>query len=270
MTSNFAAFFDDAERRGQLNVHLDEIRGNFPAMSEVATRHALMRLSRRGRVVQASKGSGHWLIVPLQHADFGAPPVEAWLDAYLSRSLKLPYYVAMLSAAELHGSSPYAVMVTQLMVPRPRRRVALGRIVLDFHVRSNIPEVPTQWAETANGRMRVSTPEMTACDLIERQAQVGGVGRLRATFEGLQPAFSMRGMRQLIEAKLPTPTLQRLGALLSENRNSKLAELVGRHLTGRPQVRLIPLEKGAAVGTEGHTDHAFKVWTPRQQERSNA
>jgi predicted transcriptional regulator of viral defense system len=268
--SSLAEFVDNAERRGQLNIHVDDIRATYPAMSEVALTHALMRLRRKGRIVQVSKGSGHWLVVPLQQADFGAPPVEAWLDSYLSGSLKLPYYLALLSAAEIHGSSPYAVMVTQVMVPKPRRRVELGRIVVDFHARSNIPAVPTQWYSTMHGRVLVSTPEMTACDLVEHQAQVGGIGRVRATLEGLYTAFTVRGLRRLLDADIPSPTLQRLGALLIEAKKLRLAKTLSIGLLRRPPVRVIPMELGAEITPKGDIDHSFKVWTPATLERSSA
>jgi len=111
--------------------------------------------------VPVSRGSEHWLIVPLQYAIAGSPPLETWLDSYLRKTLQVPYYVGLLSAAEVYGASPYAVMVTQVMVEHRRRTVIVGRHEIVFHTRTRIETMPTRWHETADGRFRVSTPELT-------------------------------------------------------------------------------------------------------------
>jgi hypothetical protein len=91
------------------------------------------------------------------HAESGAPPLEAWLHQYISAPLEVPYYVGLLSAAETYGIAPYAVTVTQVMVPMQRRPVTVGRQQLAFHTRTNITAMPTQWHETPEGRFRVPT-----------------------------------------------------------------------------------------------------------------
>ncbi len=47
--------------------------------------------------------------------------------------------------------------------------VTVGRHRLVFHVRSRIEAMPTRWHESADGRFLVSTPELTALDLIQRE-----------------------------------------------------------------------------------------------------
>ena len=88
-------------------------------------RQALYRKQARGRLVRLSRGSGLWRIVPLRYALVGAPPLETWLDRYLSKTLHIPYYVGLLSAAETYGASPYAGMVTQVMTVKSRRPITV-------------------------------------------------------------------------------------------------------------------------------------------------
>lgn len=151
---------DACERMGKLNVRGEELRARLPDTTPEALRKALYRQQRAGRLVRLSRGSDHWLIVPLQHAAAGSPPLEAWLDPWLRKTLGTPYYVGLLSAAETYGASPYAVMVTQVMVADKRRPVTVGRHELVFHVCSRIEAVPTRWHESADGRFKVSTPEL--------------------------------------------------------------------------------------------------------------
>ncbi len=55
----------------------------------------------------------------------------------------------MLSAAEIYGAAPWAVMVTQVMVTERRRSITVGRHQLVFHVCAHIERLPTRWHETA-------------------------------------------------------------------------------------------------------------------------
>jgi predicted transcriptional regulator of viral defense system len=137
-TRSLSAVLDAAESSGKLNLRMEEIQAALPDVSAQALRQALHRQQRRGRFVRLSRGSGHWLIVPLRHATVGARPLETWLDRYLSKTLRIPYYVALLSAAELYGTAPYAVMVTQVMVAERRRAITVGRHELVFHTHARI------------------------------------------------------------------------------------------------------------------------------------
>ncbi|MGT2460101.1 type IV toxin-antitoxin system AbiEi family antitoxin (plasmid) [Cupriavidus basilensis] len=173
VASPLSAVLDASERAGKLNLRADEIRAALPDLSQEALRQALYRQQRRGRIIRLSRGAGHWLIVPLQHATAGAPPLETWLDRYLSKTLHTPYYVALLSAAEAYGASPYGVMVTQVMVPERRRPITVGRHEVVFHTRTQIACMPTRWHESPEGRFRISTAELTALELVQRETMLG-------------------------------------------------------------------------------------------------
>ena len=75
-------FLDQSERFGRLNLRVEEIANALPELTSSALDQALNRQRRRGRLVRLSRGAGHWLIVPLQHAESGSPPLETWLDLY--------------------------------------------------------------------------------------------------------------------------------------------------------------------------------------------
>lgn len=265
---SLSVVLDAAEREGRLNVHTAALAAALPEVSPEALRQALHRQQTRGRIVRLSRGSGHWLIVPLQHAVSGAPPLETWLDRYLSKTLQTPYYVGLLSAAETYGASPYAVMVTQVMVPKSRRSMTVGRHELVFHTRANIQRMPARWHETAEGRFRVSTPELTALELVQREAQVGGIARVQEVLRSLCDSCSAEGLQEALEAAREVPAAQRLGALLSVQGRTELAQGVRHWLQGR-KLRAIPLESGSVVGEGCGLDAVFKVRLPSVLENSN-
>jgi len=72
--SPLSVVLDAAEREGRLNVHAADLSAALPGVSPGALRQALYRQQARGRLVRLSRGSGHWLIVPLQYALAGGPP----------------------------------------------------------------------------------------------------------------------------------------------------------------------------------------------------
>lgn len=267
--SRLSAVLDAAERAGKLNLRTEEIASAMPGVAPGALRQALHRQQRRGRLVRLSRGSDHWLIVPLQHAAAGAPPLETWLDRYLTKTLDTPYYVALLSAAETYGASPYAVMVTQVMVPERRRPITVGRHEVVFHTRARIEHMPTRWHETPDGRFKVSTPELTALELVQRETLLGGMARVRAVLRALWDACTAAGLSEALEALQEVPAAQRLGALLVQGGQGALAAQVASWLRDKP-LRIVSLEGGQTPVTSTGFDAAFKVRFSADSPSANA
>lgn len=261
MESPLTQFLDAAERRGKLNLRTAEIAQALPGVSAEALRQALHRQQRKGRIVRASRGSQHWVIVPLQDAVAGAPPLETWLDAYLSKTLGLPYYVGLLSAAEVYGASPQAVMVTQVMTPGVRRPVQLGRHQLVFLKCARVADMPTRWHTTPQGRFKVSTPELTALDLVARQQMAGGLARIVEILQILSPDMTAPGLSTALDAAQETPSAQRLGALLSWLEQPLLVNVVADWLGNRRTRRISLTLDGATQGTST-LNTRFKVNMP--------
>jgi predicted transcriptional regulator of viral defense system len=258
MGSRISTVLDAAERAGRLTLTTEQIAKLLPDVSAAALRQTLYRQQVRGRLARLSRGAGQWLIVPLMHAESGAPPIEAWLHRYMSAALEVPYYVGLLSAAETYGVSPYAVTVTQVMVPTQRRPVTVGRQRLVFHTRTNITAMPIQWHETPEGKFRVSTPELTMLDLVRRQDLAGGLARVCDVVRGLAALASPEGLGTALEACGDIPPAQRLGAILALE-GSDLAGAVAAWLNGKPK-RTVTLAAGLKRTLE--LDPVFRVLRP--------
>ncbi|MDP2367498.1 type IV toxin-antitoxin system AbiEi family antitoxin domain-containing protein [Rhodoferax sp.] len=268
MQSPLTDLLDAAERRGKLNLRTADIAQALPGVSAQALRQALHRQQRKGRIVHASRGSEHWVIVPLQDASAGAPPLETWLDAYLSKTLGLPYYIGLLSAAEAYGASPQAVMVTQVMVPNSRRPLQVGRHRLVFLKRARTAEMPTRWRATPHGRFKISTPELTALDLVSRQQVAGGIARITDVLRSLVLDMTANGLLTALNAAHETPTAQRLGVLLSQLSQPLLTNLVADWL-GTRRTRKIPLTIGGGEQGASTLNRRFKVNVPASPQPAN-
>lgn len=265
MKPHLSTILDDAERSGRLMLTDAQLAASLPGTSPEALRQALHRQQRRGRIARIARGTGQWVIVPLMHAQSGAPPPETWLHRFLANALKVPYYVGLLSAAEAYGVAPYAPSVIQILVAKQRRPIVVGRQRLTFHTHARIADMPTRWHETPDGRYLVSTPELTMLDLLRRQELAGGAIRVAEIVEGLSAHAHPEGLTAALIAAGDIPNAQRLGALLSRH-SSELADTVALFLKGRT-LRHVALAPGRNEQIVENT--RFRVLLPERLGKSN-
>jgi hypothetical protein len=73
-------------------------------------------------------------------------------------------YVGLLKAAELHGATHQAVMEFQVITDKRLPKIRAGRSIISFFYRKNMASVASAVVDqkTDTGRMRVSSPELTA------------------------------------------------------------------------------------------------------------
>lgn len=265
MKSHLSTVLDEAERSGRLMLTDAQIAESLPGTSPGALRQALHRQQRRGRIVRLARGTGQWVIVPLMHAQSGAPPPETWLHRFLASALKVPYYVGLLSAAEAYGVAPYAPSVIQVIVSTQRRPIVVGRQRLTFHTRARISDMPTRWHETPDGRFLVSTPELTMLDLLRRQELAGGATRVAELVDGLSTYAHPDGLTAALIAAHDTPNAQRLGALLSRQ-SAYLTDAVAAFLKGH---NLRPVELTPGGADQNRENRQFRVLLPERIGKSN-
>jgi hypothetical protein len=98
------SWIDALQARGRYTFLREEaVRDS--GLSATAVRKALQRAVKSGRLVRPKEY--FFVIVPLEYRSAGGPP-PSWFVADLMAAMKLPYYVALLSAAaaeELFGLS---------------------------------------------------------------------------------------------------------------------------------------------------------------------
>ena len=126
----------------------------------------------------------------------------------------------------------------------------------------------TQWHETQNGRFKVSTPELTALELVHRQQLVGGASRVFEILQVLTKTFSEDAMREALDAVRDVAAAQRLGALFAMSGQQQMANLVRGWLVGK-RTRVIPLSQGDASDDHTRLDSLFKVRVSNHFQSAN-
>lgn len=234
-----ASLLEERQARGKLVGALDELARDA-GLSRLAARRQFERLAPKA--VQLPGRPSLILTVPPEDRPRGAPPVAAWLHDYMSR--RSPhYYVGLLSAAALHGSSNQVPLATQVIVPHPLKAFELGRVRVEFAVKRRADRTPLSILSALPAPMNVSSPAATLLDLVAFSRRVGGIARVLEIAEGLKPKLTPHDLREALLAGVSIPVMQRTGYLLEHLEYASLVSVVERFL---PSTRAwIPLQTGA-------------------------
>jgi predicted transcriptional regulator of viral defense system len=145
--------------------------------SHSATLNALARLQQRKEIFSPAKGL--YVAVPPEYRSWGVLPGKWFIDAMM-RHLERPYYIALLSAARIHGASHQAPQLFQVMTnsAAPLRGRDLGRVRLRFYASKHIAEDKTEQITAPTGYATVSAKETTVVDLISHYRASGGYGNV--------------------------------------------------------------------------------------------
>jgi predicted transcriptional regulator of viral defense system len=210
--SRVRSLVDDWHSQGKYTFTREDVISALGGQWRTTELDALRRLVAARRIVRPHRG--FYVVVPLEYRSAGTPPASMFIHdlmAYLGR----PYYVGLLSAAELYGAAHHAVQQFQVVTDREMRSMRAGRLELRFIKYASAARVPIREHQTETGTMRVSTPEATAFDLLRFREHAGELNHIATVLEELAPAID----RNALEAQAhhePTVFVRRLGYLLDQ------------------------------------------------------
>jgi hypothetical protein len=239
--TNLRAFVDGVQAGGRLFFSAKEIQS---AEGSRAVEAALRRLAKNGSIRRLLPKSPAFVIVPPEHRTMGLPPVEWWLDdlmAYLGQD----YYLGLLSAAASAGSSHFPPMETQVVTTKWLRPIETGRLRIRFFQKLAIPQHSVSVSQGMWGPLRISSPALTAFDLV--LYPVCSPAQTRLLLADLAATISRTDLMEAVEDRPDVPAAQRLGLLLDRAGASKLANSVHVWL-GERSTDLVDLEPNAGPG----------------------
>lgn len=240
MHGQLDSFVDATQAEGRYAFDAEELR-RAVTLSADGISAALRRLECRGRIVRPSARRGFFVIVPPEYRTLGAPPLAWWLDAFMCHIGRPDYYVGLLTAAEWHGSTHYAIQETQVVVSQQVRPVQIGRERIHFVTNSDAARTLTERKAFDAGSVRVSTPEATAVDLVRYAGLVGGPSRVATILSEFELMPST--LSHAVEAAADVTAAQRLGFLLEIAGQRAASLAVARYLKTHEH-RMRPLVPG--------------------------
>lgn len=226
-------------------------------VSANATKLALNRLAKQGLV--ASPARGFYVIVPPEYRSLGCLPAEQFIAALMER-LKLPYYVSLLSAAELHGAAHQRPQALQVFLANKRRPLVCGRVRVLFMVRKQLRAVPVQSINTPRGTLVISTPEATALDLVGYEQQTGGLNLVATVLSELAEKIDADKLAKAASAA-PIVWAQRLGYLLEHIGAPEKAGALKSYVRARAQKATLLLPGAASKSAKRNEDWKLRVNT---------
>lgn len=206
----FAAhYITDLAARGRYHFTTEDAAAAL-GRSLPTVRSALRRLMAKREV--AAPYRGFYVIVPPEYRRLGCLPADQFVPQLMNH-LGESYYVALLSAAELHGAAHQRPQAFQVMVKTNRRPIECGEVRVQFVARRDLERTPFVEKTTPRGVMRVASPEATALELVGYADQCGGLDNVASVITELVEALD--AAKLIAAARLcPIAWAQRLGYLL--------------------------------------------------------
>ena len=218
-----------------------------------AVRAQLRRLKAQGLLAEPVR-SFH-VSVPPEYKGQGCLPAEQFIPQLMDLAGE-PYYIALLSAAERHGSAHQRPQAVQVMVRKNRGGIECGRVRVEFIARRDLERMPVTEVNTPRGVVRYSPPAVTALELIGYPNHAGGLGNVATVLAEL--AEGMKGEALIQAAQLsPVSWSQRLGYLLELVDESDLAQALAPFVKAHAR-SYTPLRR-AASSAGGKRDATWKL-----------
>jgi len=213
LTNNYIdSYLTEVMSKGRYSVTLDELKTRFE-VSEKAILQNIYRLKQRNQLAQVRKE--FYVIIPPQYSNRGMLPTTLFISDMME-ALNRDYYVGLFSAAALHGAGHQQPMEFQVITEKPAlRKIKTDKLSIVFFTKSQWEQDNITKKKTEAGYINVSSPELTAFDLINYHKRIGGLNRIIPILEDLTENINSIRLSKTARDQ-STRTIQRLGYILEE------------------------------------------------------
>lgn len=225
--------------------------------TETSLKRELSRLVEKKQIVNLRKG--FYLIIPPRYSKQEQLPIQLYIDKFF-KNLDRKYYLGFYSAAKYHGASHQQVQRDYIMTSAPTlSNVVKKSIAIGFLTTSKWPEKNILKKKSDAGIYKISSPALTAVDLIHHQTKLGGLNRMLAILEELSEEITQNDIAELLTWYPHKSTLQRFGFILEELQADKnLTKPIKEHLQ---QSKFYPvLLSPTSKQKPGAIDNSWKVY----------
>jgi predicted transcriptional regulator of viral defense system len=204
-------YTNDQRSDGRYSFTADDLRKRFN-LSDEALKKSLQRLKREKKVPMVRKG--FYVIVPPEYRVKGIIPTSFYVND-LMKFLNRDYYVGLLNAAALHGAAHqqpqnYTVITKGISL----RKIQNEQVDIHFLIKKLWNQVGIEKKKVSTGFINVSSPELTALDLINFHNAVGGFNRIATVLKELCGKILAEKLIESAKQYKKLVVIQRLGYLL--------------------------------------------------------
>lgn len=224
-------FVDELRSKGKYSFTVADLRNRFE-LSDEALKKALQRLTAKKEAARVRQE--FYVIVPPEYRSRGMLPASFFI-ADLMKFLDKDYYAGLLSAAAFYGAAHQQPQAFYVITRKPTiRNIRTNKVAIHFSYKKEWDSTDIKERKVETGYLKVSSPELTALDLVTYFQKVGGLNRVAAVLEELAEAMDGELLRQTAQRYGNTASVQRLGYLLDAIGRSELAEPLAQRLKDQP------------------------------------
>lgn len=211
-------FINELRSNGRYAFSLLEVRSQFE-QSDEAIKKALQRLKKKKEI--ALIRNEFYVIITPEYRSKGILPPSLFI-ADLMKFLEKDYYVGLLNAAAYYGAAHQQPQSFSVITMKPNlRNIDNDNLKINFYIKKEWAKSDIVQKKVDTGYINVSSPELTALDLVYYFDQVGGLNRVATVLEELCESIDANKMLDLAKGYSPITTVQRLGFLLEEILNMR-------------------------------------------------
>ncbi len=249
---HFENYLTEVQSKGRYSLTLNELKAKFD-ITEKAILQKIFRLKNKNQLAQVRKE--FYVIIPPQYSKRGMVPPTLFVNDMMD-FLKREYYVGLFSAAALHGAGHQQPMEFQLITQKPAlRNIHTQKLTISFFTKGEWEQDQIIDKKTDAGYLKVSSPELTAFDLIQYHTRIGGLNRILPILEDLSETIKPSLLLKTAKAQ-KTPNIQRLGFLLEKLGKESLSTSLFSLLTNA--FKEVPLSL-AHTGKTGLLNEKWKI-----------
>jgi predicted transcriptional regulator of viral defense system len=125
------------------------------------------------------------------------------------------YYVGLLNAAAYYGAAHQQPQSFSVITAKPSLgNINSNNLKLNFYIKKEWSSNDVTQKKVNTGYINVSSPELTALDLVNYFDQSGGFNRVATVLEELSESINPDKLIDICKRYIPTTAVQRLGFLL--------------------------------------------------------
>jgi predicted transcriptional regulator of viral defense system len=233
---------------------LEEI-SNHTNSEGTSLKFELARLVEKKEIINLRKG--FYLIIPPRYSKQGFLPIQLYIDK-LCKSLDRNYYLGFYSAAKFHGASHQQTHREYVMIEKPKLTdIKKSDIDIRFFTSSKWPTRNIIEKKSDAGIFKISSPSLTAVDLIHHQTKLGGLNRMFTIIEELSEEITDTDLKDLLTWYPHRSTLQRFGFILEELQTDINIKAILDYLKSGQYFPVLLSPKGSQ--NPGSVDNKWKV-----------
>ena len=214
MPESINSWIEQRKLRGYYVFNYEDVRTAYFSKPEEYISTSLTRLIANKTIINPVKG--FYVIVPIEYALTGIVPAVFYVDKMM-KYLNRAYYVGLLNAASFYGSAhqkPQSFCVMNDNSPiRSGERAGINFLFIrNKHIFTNYLTPH----KGKLGNIYVSSPELTAIDLVAYQDKIGGLNRVCTVLNELSDSLDFNKVNPDFFTIHRLPVYQRLGYILDE------------------------------------------------------